>query len=72
MGYGDWFVPETRYRILNDHVPFARRGMPSVLVIDIDYTYHHTTADTADKVRPLSLERVGGTLEVFLRSSRVD
>jgi glutaminyl-peptide cyclotransferase len=72
LGYGEWFVPETRYRILDDHLPFARHGIPSVLVIDMDYAYHHTTADTADKVSPLSLERVGRTLEAFLKSSRID
>jgi len=72
LGYGQWFVPEVKYRVLNDPLPFARRGIPSVLVIDMDYAYHHTTADTADKVSPLSLERVGRTLEAFLKSSRID
>ena len=72
LGYGQWFVPEVKYRVLDDHLPFARRGIPSVLVIDMGYAYHHTTADTADKVSPLSLERVGRTLEAFLKSSRVD
>jgi glutaminyl-peptide cyclotransferase len=72
LGYGEWFVPEVKYRVLDDHLPFARRGIPSVLMIDMDYAYHHTTADTADKVSPLSLERVGRTLEAFLKSSRID
>jgi glutaminyl-peptide cyclotransferase len=72
LGYREWFVPEVKYRVLDDHLPFAKQGIPSVLVIDMDYAYHHTTADTADKVSPLSLERVGRTLEVFLKSSRVD
>jgi glutaminyl-peptide cyclotransferase len=72
LGYGEWFVPEMKYRVLDDHLPFARRSIPSVLVIDMDYAHHHTTADTADKVSPLSLERVGRTLEAFLKSSKVD
>jgi glutaminyl-peptide cyclotransferase len=72
LGYGEWLVPEVKYRVLDDHLPFARHGVPSVLVIDMDYAYHHTTADTADKVSPLSLERVGRTLETFLKSSRID
>jgi hypothetical protein len=41
-------------------------------VIDMDYAYHHTTDDTPDKVSPLSLERVGRTLEAFLKSSGID
>jgi hypothetical protein len=65
-------VPEVKYQVPDDHLPFLRQGIPSVLVIDMDYAYHHTTANMADKVSPLSPERVGRTLEVFLRSSRVD
>jgi hypothetical protein len=30
------------------------------------YPYWHTLEDTADKVSPTSLERVGRTLEVWL------
>jgi glutaminyl-peptide cyclotransferase len=28
LGYGQWFVPEIRHRVLDDHVPFARHGVP--------------------------------------------
>jgi len=37
-------------------------------MIDFDYPYWHTLADTSDKVSPLSLERVGRTLQVWLES----
>jgi Zn-dependent M28 family amino/carboxypeptidase len=62
LGYGEVFRREPGASILDDHVPFIEAGIPSVDVIDIDYPYWHTTADTADKVSAKSLEAVGATL----------
>jgi glutaminyl-peptide cyclotransferase len=66
LGYSDWFIPLYRHTIIDDHLPFARRGSRSVDIIDFDYAFWHTQEDTADKVSPLSLERVGRVLEVLL------
>lgn len=55
-------MPETKYRILDDHVPFLDAGIPAVDIIDFDYPYWHTVEDTADKVSPESLEIIGSTL----------
>ena len=66
LGYGDVFIPEERWAILDDHVPFIQAGIPAVDIIDFDYPYWHTTQDTCDKLSPESLERVGRTVEVFL------
>lgn len=66
LGYGTAFINQPRYAMLDDHTPFLRRGLPAVDIIDFDYPYWHTTADTADKVSPTSLERVGRTLQAFL------
>ncbi len=66
LGYTDTFIPEYRWTIYDDHVPFARRGIPAADIIDFDYPYWHTTRDTPDKVSPQSLERVGRVLEVWL------
>ncbi|MGB9593950.1 MAG: M28 family peptidase, partial [Anaerolineae bacterium] len=68
LGLGDRFVPQVRYTLMDDHVPFLRRGVPSVDVIDFDYPYWHTTADTADKVSAKSLEIVGRVLLEYLYS----
>jgi hypothetical protein len=68
LGYGDYFLPFSRYAMLDDHIPFSRRGIPAIDIIDFDYPYWHTTADTADKVHPDSLQRVGRTLETFLEA----
>lgn len=49
----------------DDHIPFVKRGVPSMDVIDLDYGYdnvfHHTPQDTLDKLSPRSLEIVGNT-----------
>ncbi len=69
LGYGQQFVPLPRYTMEDDHIPFRNRGIPAVDIIDFDYRYWHTTADTADKVSPASLERVGRTLAAFLQKT---
>jgi peptidase M28-like protein len=52
--------------IEDDHLPFAKRGVPCADVIDLDYGYnnvfHHTAQDTMDKLSPKSLEIVGDTI----------
>jgi Zn-dependent M28 family amino/carboxypeptidase len=68
LGYGQQFLPVVRYTMIDDHVPFRNRGIPAADMIDFDYPYWHTTADTADKVSALSLERVGRTLEAYLEA----
>ena len=51
--------------IEDDHLPFVKRGVPSIDIIDLDYGYnnvfHHTAQDTLDKLSPKSLEIVGNT-----------
>jgi glutaminyl-peptide cyclotransferase len=66
LGYARWFVPEQRWQITDDHVPFVQRGWPAIDIIDFEYPYWHTTQDTADKVSAESLGRIGHVLEVFL------
>jgi Zn-dependent M28 family amino/carboxypeptidase len=69
LGYGQWFVPEQRWQIVDDHLPFVQRGWRAIDVIDFEYPYWHTTQDTADKVSAESLGRIGQVLEVFLEES---
>lgn len=62
LGYQSHFY-KTETAIEDDHIPFAKIGVPVVDVIDIDYgymnSYHHTTQDTMDKLSPKSLQIVG-------------
>ncbi len=60
------FIPEHRYAILDDHIPFINRGWPAVVLIDFDYPFWHTTEDTLDKVSAESLEQVGAVLEEWI------
>jgi len=66
LGYAAHFRPHLRHTIIDDHLPFRERNIPAIDLIDFDYPYWHTTTDTADKVDPASLERVGRTLEAWL------
>jgi len=61
LGY-EQFVPEYRYQILDDHIPFLEAGIPAVDIIDFDYPYWHTTGDTLERVSTESLDAVGETL----------
>jgi len=69
LGYGDVFIPQLKHSIIDDHVPFLEAGIPAVDIIDIDYPYWHTTADTVDKTAPASLQAVGDTLLSWLENS---
>jgi Zn-dependent M28 family amino/carboxypeptidase len=66
LGYSDIFIPTVKHTILDDHVPFLQAGIPATDIIDIDYPYWHTTADTPDKVSPKSLQFIGDTLLKYL------
>jgi glutaminyl-peptide cyclotransferase len=66
LGYSRQFITLPKYRMLDDHTPFLQAGIPAVDIIDFDYPYWHTTADTADKVSAQSLKAVGTTLLAWL------
>ena len=67
LGYDRWFIRQPRWSILDDHHPFLSRYGVAADLIDFDYPYHHTVADDCTKIGPASLERVGRTLELFMR-----
>jgi hypothetical protein len=54
----------------DDHLPFLDAGIPSVDIIDLNYgpnnSFHHTEADTLDKVSPASMEKVGKVVLAML------
>ena len=60
LGYSNAFNGGT-YPVEDDHVPFLKRGVAAVDIIDLRpfQTYHHTDADTVDKCSAQSLRLVG-------------
>jgi Zn-dependent M28 family amino/carboxypeptidase len=69
LGFAQQFIPQYKWTMLDDHIPFAQRGIPAIDLIDFDYPYWHTTQDTADKVSPQSLERIGRTVTTWLEQT---
>jgi Zn-dependent M28 family amino/carboxypeptidase len=52
------FVAAVGDTIYDDHVPFLRRGIPAVNLIDFDYDAWHTTRDKPDRCSAASLASV--------------
>ena len=71
FGYGHHFF-QTEGAVEDDHLPFVKRDVPSIDVIDLDYgpnnSYHHTAQDTMDKISARSLTIDG---DVFLETIRL-
>ena len=71
LGYQSYFFGQTLNGLQDDHVPFARAGIPVADVIDINYgyngAYHHTTEDTLDKLSPKSLQIAGDVVLETIR-----
>ena len=53
------FLPEGRFSVYDDHVPFLREGIPAVDLIDMDYPEWHTTRDLPAACSAGSLGQVG-------------
>jgi Zn-dependent M28 family amino/carboxypeptidase len=68
LGYSDQFRSPSQSGILDDHVPFIEKGVPSVDLIDIIDPYWHTTLDDLENVSMQSLQRVGDTLYFWILS----
>jgi glutaminyl-peptide cyclotransferase len=72
LGYSRYFF-QYETNIIDDHISFIQVGVPAVDVVDAHYgrmgirfdamgEFHHTNADTMDKVSQHSLEVVGRTI----------
>jgi len=77
FGYDKYFFQRTT-SVSDDHIPFVRRGVPSIDIIDLNYgppsaehsegSYHHTAQDTIDKISARSLTISG---DVFMETIRL-
>jgi glutaminyl-peptide cyclotransferase len=70
LGYQSHFF-QRENTVNDDHLPFAKLGIPVADIIDINYGYnnvfHHTPDDTLDKLSPQSLKIVGDTVLETIR-----
>jgi Zn-dependent M28 family amino/carboxypeptidase len=66
VGAGRVFAGQTG-TILDDHVPFARAGVPSVDLIDFTFPCWHKSCDDLSAVSATSLDVVGETVADVLR-----
>jgi hypothetical protein len=53
------FIDSVKHDVLDDHIPLIAAGIPTVDIIDFEYPYWHTHADTPDKCDTASLSAVG-------------
>ena len=67
LGYAGKFIQQPKYAVRDDHVSLHAVGIKAIDVIDIDYPYHHTLEDTADKVSVESLQVVGDVAMAVIR-----
>lgn len=70
LGFGKYFISMPKYDMIDDHTPFLEAGIPAVDIIDFDYPYWHTPADTLDKVSAQSLKVVGETIWSWIESQK--
>ena len=56
------FVDRRGGHILDDHTAFLNKGIPVILLIDLEYPWFHSTEDTPDKCSAESLGQVGRTV----------
>jgi hypothetical protein len=62
----DYFVDAQGQPIVDDHVPFLRRGVRMANLFGYEYPHWHTLADTPDKCVPELVDQVGALLVDFL------
>lgn len=70
LGYGKYFL-DTGFATEDDHLPFLKKGVTALDLIDFDYGPNnenwHTERDTMDKLSAHSLDVVGNVLVAVLR-----
>lgn len=67
LGHAAYFPPREWGPITDDHLPLIEKGLKVIDIIDLDYAYHHTPDDTADKVSAVTLQVVGEVAMAVLR-----
>ena len=70
VGVGAVFPPGDQNEVLDDHTPFARRGVPAIDLIDFHYPCWQKPCDTLDKLSTRSLDAAGEAVLELVRTLR--
>jgi glutaminyl-peptide cyclotransferase len=70
VGAGEAFPPGTVAEVLDDHTPFARRGIPAIDLIDFTFPCWHEACDDMSAVSERSLDLSGETVLELVRTLR--
>jgi hypothetical protein len=74
LGYGEFFPFRPGRGLIDDHRPLQRVGIPAILVVDLEYgpgnAWHHTTADTRDKISGATLGMVTHLATALIRQTK--
>ncbi len=70
VGEASVFPDATRSEILDDHTPFARRGIPAIDLIDFDYPCWQKRCDTMKQVSQRSIDAAGESVLELVRELR--
>ena len=66
LGFEENFIQQEKFSMLDDHIPFIKKGVKAVDIIDFDYPFWHTSEDTIDNISADSLYKIGSTLYHWL------
>ena len=69
-GVAEYFPDSSEDTIYDDHTPFLRRGVPSIDLIDWDFSCWHKTCDDLSAVSETSLDVSGEAVAELLRTLR--
>jgi glutaminyl-peptide cyclotransferase len=67
VGVGDVFPDAKEIRIIDDHTPFLRAGVPSVDLIDWAYPAKNSPRDTYDELSARAMDATGETMALFVQ-----
>lgn len=62
------FIQTEKYSIIDDHIALIKIGIPSFLVIDMDYKYLHNTKDTIENCDEINLKKMQEILIDYIYS----
>ena len=66
-GVARYFPAGTAPAVLDDHIPFARQGIPAIDLIDFDYPCFHRRCDTLAHVSARSLDAAAAAVAALAR-----